>query len=337
MKRENFYRRDPNKALSGMIGLSLEERGVYNTIIDLLYQTWRPLEDDRRFIANWCGCAVQKLNPIINRLIERGRLITFEEGGRAYLSDEAFEIERNAVKGGSGARSGRREVEEKSAGVREKSAGVEQNSPLPDIEVEENQGVEPLEKTREDKRDANASFVGTASPVPTDAPSPKGKRRVYPEAFEAAWKAYPHHENRSSKPNSLAEWKKLPAEEREGLVAAIERFKPKVETVCGGKGARCMSRWLKDGLHLNWMEGGSQASAPTRTWSGPADVRAAILTATDPEFVVSYLDPCEWREGPPRVVVAPNEYVASRLRKEAGRELDRLGIELRAKKTGGLS
>lgn len=161
-KGQNFYRRDPSKALSGMIGLSLEERGVYNTVLDLLYSTWRPLEDDRAFLANWCGCAVQKMNPIVRRLIEKGRLITFEEGGRTYLSDEAFEAERSAVKGPGETRSGRRQVEEKSAEVGEKSAGVGQNTGLLDASDEEKQRLAALEKNREEKK---------------DPPTPQGGRR----------------------------------------------------------------------------------------------------------------------------------------------------------------
>ena len=149
---KNFYRRDPSKALSGMIGLSLEERGVYNTVLDLLYSTWRPLEDNRAFIAGWCGCAVQKLNPIIRRLIETGRLITFTEDGRTYVSDEAFESERKAVKGAAKTRSGRAEVEEKSGEVGEKSAGVEENPPTCRDEDQQNQPLAALEKRREEKR-----------------------------------------------------------------------------------------------------------------------------------------------------------------------------------------
>jgi uncharacterized protein YdaU (DUF1376 family) len=165
-KGQNFYRRDPSKALSGMIGLSLEERGVYNTVLDLLYSTWRPIEDDRPFISNWCGCAVQKLNPIIRRLIDKGRLITFEEGGRTYLSDEAFEAERASVKGAASSRSGRALVEEKSGEVQEKSAGVGENAGLLDSQTQENQSDARLEKNREEKK---------------HPPTPQGGKRRKPE------------------------------------------------------------------------------------------------------------------------------------------------------------
>lgn len=74
----------------------------------------------------------------------------------------------------------------------------------------------------------------------------------YPDAFEAAWRAYPHVHGRSSKPKALAEWRRLEPEDRDELPAMIERFKPRVGEVCGDRGAPCMARWLKDGKHLNW-------------------------------------------------------------------------------------
>ena len=157
-KTENFYRRDPMAALGGMIGLSLEERGVYNVVIDLLYSTWRPITDDRQFVAGWCGCAVQKLNPIINRLIEKQKLIRFEEDGIWYLSDAKFETERTAVKGKKTtansapdeARS-QGEVGRPKAEAEEKSAGVEENCLVLATESEDKQSVTPIDKRREEK------------------------------------------------------------------------------------------------------------------------------------------------------------------------------------------
>lgn len=166
MKGENFYRRNPGNALAGMVGMTLEERGVYNTIIDLLYLTWRPLEDNRAYIAGHCGCAVQKLNPIIGRLIERGKLITFVEDGATYLSNRAFEAERTAFKGAAATRSGRAKVGEKSAGVSEKSAGVGENHPTCDDKVVKNEPVTPLEKRREEKTEKIPVPDGTGAEAP---------------------------------------------------------------------------------------------------------------------------------------------------------------------------
>lgn len=215
-KRENFYRRDPSKALSGMIGLTLEERGVYNTVLDLLYSTWRPLEDDRAFIANWCGCAVQKLNPIIRRLVEKGRLITFTESGRTYLSDDAFEAEQSAVKGSAATRSGRGEVEEKSRGVGEKSASVGQNPPLCDDKDVENQLFTPLEKSRvEENRVSEANASSHRAPV------------AKPDGFARFWEAYP---NKVGKPVAAKAYakalKRISGPDPPGVIlAGVERAK----------------------------------------------------------------------------------------------------------------
>lgn len=151
MRRENFYRRDPGLALQGMSSMSLEERGVYNTVIDLLYLTWRPLEDDRGYIAGHCRCAVQKINPILNRLIAAGKLVTFVEDGRQYISNPTFERERAAVKGPTKTRSGRAHVEEKSGEVGEKSEGVGKNPSLLDVETEQKQCDNILDKSRVEK------------------------------------------------------------------------------------------------------------------------------------------------------------------------------------------
>lgn len=157
-KRENFYRRDPGLALAGMAGLKPEERGIYNTILDLLYLTWRPLEDDRGYIAAHCNCAVQKLNPILAKLVAIEKLLFFTEGGRVYISNKAFEEERTEIKGSTKTRSGRGEVGEKSAGVGE-------NPPTCGENVEEKPTVIFTEKRREEK---NSDPNGSGGTAPTE-------------------------------------------------------------------------------------------------------------------------------------------------------------------------
>lgn len=305
-KRENFYRRDPNKALSGMIGLSLEERGVYNTVLDMLYQTWRPLEDDRRYIANWCGCAVQKLNPIINRLLERGRLITFEEGGRTYISDEAFETERKAVKGGAGTRSGRAQVGEKSGEVEGKSAGVGRNSPLLNHQSEQKQSVEALEKTREDKKDANASSV----------------RSVPDDVFVIAWKAYPALGRSRSKSQAKTKpiWRTAAnaAGGEDRLLAALRRYLAEDQTHRGECGPPAFDRWLRDGRWEHWLPGaGGEAAviAPAAVFDGPAQVRAWTAEHHGEPYARSYVDPARW-DGANRALIAANPFAEGKLKRD---------------------
>lgn len=315
-KKDNFYRRDPAKALSGMIGLSLEERGVYNTILDLLYTTWRPLEDDRRFIANWCGCAVQKINPIIERLIERGRLITFDEAGRTYLSDEAFEAEREAVKGAAKAPKSKG-VGEKSGEVGEKSGGVEENSSLLEGEIQQKQYDTDAEKRRGEER--RESGDADASPV---AASPRPKGPPVREAFDL----YNQLAQQIGLPVAklLDEGRRkaiatrLKADGIEGWTAALaalaksrhcrgdndRRWKADLDFVCQAKSFRR----LLEGFYGDDAEP-PNPSGGAPTWAGPSEIVDVL-----PVELVGYLAYFTWRELPERSLVTSSPTSFARLR-----------------------
>lgn len=69
-----WYKRDPNAALGGMMGLTLEERGAYNTILDLIYAHDGNLPDDDRFICGWLKCDMRVWKRIKSRLLEMGKI-----------------------------------------------------------------------------------------------------------------------------------------------------------------------------------------------------------------------------------------------------------------------
>ena len=69
-----WYKRDPAAALTGMMQLSLEERGAYNTVLDLIYTRDGNLPDDDRFIAGWMMVDVRVWRRIKAVLIGRGKL-----------------------------------------------------------------------------------------------------------------------------------------------------------------------------------------------------------------------------------------------------------------------
>jgi uncharacterized protein YdaU (DUF1376 family) len=69
-----WYKRDPDAALSGMAGLTLEERGAFNTILDLIYSHDGKVDDDERFIAGWLRCDVRIWKRIRQRLIDLEKL-----------------------------------------------------------------------------------------------------------------------------------------------------------------------------------------------------------------------------------------------------------------------
>lgn len=69
-----WYKRDPRAALAGMMELSLEERGAYNTILDLIYSHDGALLDDPRAICNWLNCNIRTWKRIRSRLMDTGKL-----------------------------------------------------------------------------------------------------------------------------------------------------------------------------------------------------------------------------------------------------------------------
>lgn len=78
MGQLKWYKRDPGAALNGMMELSLEERGAYNTVLDLIYSRDGNLADDDRFIAGWLRVDVRIWKRIKSSLIERGKLFVSE-------------------------------------------------------------------------------------------------------------------------------------------------------------------------------------------------------------------------------------------------------------------
>ncbi len=79
MGKLDWHKRYHDKALGGMMGLSLDERGAYNTALDLIYAHDDQLADDDRFIAGWCQCDVRVWKRIKASLISKGKL--YVEGG----------------------------------------------------------------------------------------------------------------------------------------------------------------------------------------------------------------------------------------------------------------
>jgi len=146
--------------------------------------------------------------------------------------------------------------------------------------------------------------------------SPRATKRPYPEAFEIAWKAYPHTKGRSSKPETLKLWRKLPPDEQQALAGAARSFAGKVGTVCGDKGAPDMAEWLRKGKHADWIDFGSNV-APIRPFGGPPEVRQAIATAKGEGFAAAYVDPCGW-DAENRCLIARTETAAKALKSEAG-------------------
>ena len=154
------------------------------------------------------------------------------------------------------------------------------NPQLVETAVAKSKPHKPEARSQKESEDANASL----SPKGDDGPKPP-IAKAYPAAFEEAWRAYPHVKGRSSKPDALEVWRRLPAAEREGLVDAINSFRPNCDRVTGGRGAADMAVWLKHGKHLNWM-----------MEEAPAPAARPVTPEVTAQRVRHFRDTGEWRE-----------------------------------------
>lgn len=75
-----WYKRDPQAALVGMHGLTLEQCGAYNIVLDLIYCHDGAVHDDDHFIAGHMSVDVRTWRRLKVDLIAAGKLYT--DGGQ---------------------------------------------------------------------------------------------------------------------------------------------------------------------------------------------------------------------------------------------------------------
>ena len=79
-----FYKRDPNRALAGMAALTSAQRGIYNSIIDLLYARDGLLpcandQDDRR-IAKYITIDIREWRRMKRQLMQLDKIRVTNDG-----------------------------------------------------------------------------------------------------------------------------------------------------------------------------------------------------------------------------------------------------------------
>ena len=77
-----WYKRYPSDFLNGVADLSAEERGVYATLLDMMYDQRGSIADDPKRLARRCGCSTRRFNQVQTRLLACGKIVSFE--GRLF-------------------------------------------------------------------------------------------------------------------------------------------------------------------------------------------------------------------------------------------------------------
>jgi hypothetical protein len=103
------YRRDIRAALDGMRGLSFEERGALDAVLDLIYLHDGAVADDEDFIVSALCCDRRPWRRLRARLIELGRIYAVDGTLRNPRADREVEaaLDRHAIAQAAGVASGK--------------------------------------------------------------------------------------------------------------------------------------------------------------------------------------------------------------------------------------
>jgi uncharacterized protein YdaU (DUF1376 family) len=239
-----WYKRDPDAAISGMTGLTPEERGIYNTVIDYLYSRDGDLPTDDNFFARACECRPQVWRRVRDSLIAKGKL--------HYKTDGKLTANR---------------VEKELQTARKLIANYHQSGVVSDENNNEIKATEPV-RAREQPQ-----------PHPEQHPEKKEKttsggrsatRPARDEFFEEFWKAYPRRDGANPKE---------PA--RKVFVAAVKSGADPQEIIAGARACAARDRekigtpytpqavkWLRD---QRWRDYAPEAPGDAST--GPPETR----------------------------------------------------------------
>jgi uncharacterized protein YdaU (DUF1376 family) len=111
-----WYKRDPRAVLTGIAGLTLEERGAYLTVLELIYSNDGAVEDDDRLIAGWLRVHVRIWRRIRVRLLELGKLYVNGPNLRNERADREVSAALERIR--SAAQAGIRSAEKRSADIK---------------------------------------------------------------------------------------------------------------------------------------------------------------------------------------------------------------------------
>lgn len=164
-----WYRRFPDNFIAGTVGLSLEEKGAYSLLLDLMYVRSGPVPDEPRYIAGVCNCSVRKWNAIRQRLLDLGKVTVVDGCLTNRRAEEEIEIARRISREAAenGAKGGNKSAQIR-ASVRKNNALAGPAVKLATSTANKKQGADatdPTEETVRLDRNANADLFRACEEV----------------------------------------------------------------------------------------------------------------------------------------------------------------------------
>lgn len=152
-----YHKRYHGDALTGFMALTLEERGAYQTILDMIYDRGGPILDDERLLAGYMKCSLRKWRTIRDELIAKRKIRITRDG---LISNDRAEKEIENT-----AKTSRKHAENGSKGGRNRGKPSEnekkpnENSDGPQAGLErglsEAQAIRALPEARNQREEAS--------------------------------------------------------------------------------------------------------------------------------------------------------------------------------------
>lgn len=91
-----YHKRYHSDALAGFMSLTLEQRGAYQTLLDMIYDRGGSIHDNERLLAGYMQCSVRLWRKLRSDLLEKGKIYITADG---HISNDRAEKEiENAAK-----------------------------------------------------------------------------------------------------------------------------------------------------------------------------------------------------------------------------------------------
>lgn len=166
-----WHKRFHGDAITGYMGLTLEERGAYSTLLDYLYDRRAPLPGNIRLLAGFLDVSVRKAGLVLETLIEKGKLYRRPDGS---ISNKRFEKEvENSAKTSDhmaeiGSSGGNKSAEKRK---KDKENNDPQSAPLDGSSTyARSQKPEARSRKKETRRPASAGDASASSAAPPSQP-----------------------------------------------------------------------------------------------------------------------------------------------------------------------
>lgn len=201
-----FY---PSDWLAGTRELSLEESGLYITLIAMMYERGGPVDLPVDRLARLCGTRPSTLKKILAGLIDAGKLVETEHGLSNARAEK--EIKNREFKSASA----RRSVSKRWEKDEEKQPSADTNVSETYYETDTTRNQIP-ETRKNNKNNTSELDLGgerkPPTPPPDDGPT-----------LDQLWAEYPHPRSRGGKP--AEKFAKLSASDRRQFREAIPALK----------------------------------------------------------------------------------------------------------------